>query len=78
MRPITQYADSDGVFVAYQVFGSGPHNLIIVPGFISNLEVGWEEPGVARFLQRLASFSRVIMFDKRGTGLSDRGGMAPL
>jgi pimeloyl-ACP methyl ester carboxylesterase len=73
MRPKTQYAESNGVFIAYQVFGHGPHNLIIVPGFISNVEVAWEEPSMVRFLERLASFSRVIMFDKRGTGLSDRG-----
>lgn len=77
MRPKTRYANSNGVFVAYQAFGSGPHDLILVPGFVSNVEVAWEEPGVVRFLERLASFSRVIMFDKRGTGLSDRGGTAP-
>lgn len=77
MRPKTRYANSNGVFVAYQVFGNGPQDLILVPGFVSNVEVAWEEPGVVRFLERLASFSRVIMFDKRGTGLSDRGGKAP-
>jgi pimeloyl-ACP methyl ester carboxylesterase len=46
--------------------------LILVPGFVSNIEVYWEDPAVARFLERLASFSRLILFDKRGTGLSDR------
>jgi class 3 adenylate cyclase/pimeloyl-ACP methyl ester carboxylesterase len=77
MMPKTKYAHADGLYIAYQVFGNGPHDLILVPGFISHLELVWEEPGVARFLERLASFSRVIMFDKRGTGLSDRGGSPP-
>jgi len=49
-----------------------PRDLILVPGFVSNIEVYWEDPAVARFLERLASFSRLILFDKRGTGLSDR------
>jgi pimeloyl-ACP methyl ester carboxylesterase len=77
MTPKTKYANAGGLYIAYQVFGSGPHDLILVPGFISHLELGWEEPGMVRFLERLASFSRVIMFDKRGTGLSDRGGRPP-
>ncbi len=77
MRPKTRYAESDGLYVAYQVLGSGPPDLIIIPGFISHLEHAWEEPGVVRFLERLASFSRVILFDQRGTGLSDRGPGAP-
>jgi len=59
------------VNIAYQAFGDGPVDLVFVPGFISHLELAWEEPYLARFLRRLAAFSRVIFFDKRGTGLSD-------
>jgi class 3 adenylate cyclase len=72
MSPVTKYAQSGNVGIAYQVIGEGPIDLLIVPGFISHLEQAWEDPGYARFLQRLASFSRLIRFDKRGTGLSDR------
>ena len=71
-RPETRYARSGEVNVAYQVVGDGPFDLVLVPGFISNVEYGWEEPGLASFYRRLASFSRLILFDKRGTGLSDR------
>jgi class 3 adenylate cyclase len=59
------------VSIAYQVVGDGPFDLVYVPGFVSNIELMWEEPGLARFLERLGSFSRLILFDKRGTGLSD-------
>jgi pimeloyl-ACP methyl ester carboxylesterase len=69
--PQTRYARSGDVNIAHQVVGDGPFDLVYVPGFISNIELMWEEPGFARFLQRLASFSRLILFDKRGTGLSD-------
>ena len=62
----------DGVSIAYQVIGDGPRDLVWVPGWISHLEAAWEEPTLARFFERLASFSRLILFDKRGTGLSDR------
>jgi pimeloyl-ACP methyl ester carboxylesterase len=55
-----------------QVFGDGPVDLVFFPGFVSNIEVYWEEPSFARWLHKLSRFSRVIMFDKRGTGLSDR------
>jgi pimeloyl-ACP methyl ester carboxylesterase len=72
MQPDTRYADSGGVNIAYQVLGDGPRDLVFVMGWISNIEVFWEEPTLARFLRRLASFSRLILFDKRGTGLSDR------
>ncbi len=72
MQPETRYAKSGEVNIAYQVVGDGPLDLVFVPGWISHLEVGWEEPSFARFLRRLASFSRLILFDKRGTGLSDR------
>jgi pimeloyl-ACP methyl ester carboxylesterase/DNA-binding CsgD family transcriptional regulator len=67
----TQYAKCGPVSIAYQVVGEGPTDLILVPGFVSHVEVAWEEPRLARFLSRLASFSRLIMFDKRGTGMSD-------
>jgi len=70
-RPETHYAKSGDVHIAYQVFGTGPIDLVIVPGFISNLDVHWDDPGYAHLLWRLAAFARVIMFDKRGTGLSD-------
>jgi class 3 adenylate cyclase len=72
MRPETLFTQSGDVSIAYQVMGEGPHDLLIVPGFISHLEAAWENPAYARFLERLASFSRLIQFDKRGTGLSDR------
>ncbi len=71
MLPETRYARSGDVHIAYQVVGEGPTDLVFVPGWVSNVEVLWEEPRVARFLERLASFARVILFDKRGTGLSD-------
>lgn len=71
MKPETQYAKSDGVSVAYQVVGDGSHDLILVPGFVSHVEVAWEQPRLAHFLSRLASFSRLIVFDKRGSGMSD-------
>jgi pimeloyl-ACP methyl ester carboxylesterase/DNA-binding CsgD family transcriptional regulator len=70
--PQTRYARSGDVRIAYQVVGNGPIDLVFVPGFISNLEVHWEDPGYSGLLSRLASFSRLIQFDKRGTGLSDR------
>jgi pimeloyl-ACP methyl ester carboxylesterase len=72
MQPETRYAKSGDVHIAYQVVSEGPSDLIVVPGWVSNVEVQWEDPAVARFYQRLASFSRLILFDKRGTGLSDR------
>jgi pimeloyl-ACP methyl ester carboxylesterase len=72
MPPETRYATNGTVNIAYQVVGQGPRDLIFVPGFVSNVEVAWEEPHFASFLERLASFSRLILFDKRGTGLSDR------
>lgn len=74
MTPETQYARSGDVNIAYQVVGEGPLDLVYVPGWVSNVELIWDEPAMARFLERLASFSRLILFDKRGTGLSDHGG----
>ena len=70
-RPETRYAKSGDLNIAYQVVGEGPVDLIYVPGWISNVELNWEEPPLAHVLERLASFSRLILFDKRGTGLSD-------
>jgi class 3 adenylate cyclase len=72
MQPRTQYAKSGDVHIAYQVFGEGAVDLVFVPGFVSHIENYWDEPNFARWLRRLGSFSRVIMFDKRGTGLSDQ------
>jgi len=72
MTPITKYTPSGDVFIAYQVSGNGPIDIVFAPGFISHLEHVWEEPRHARFLHGLESFSRLIRFDKRGTGLSDR------
>jgi pimeloyl-ACP methyl ester carboxylesterase len=69
--PETRYARSGDVSIAYQTVGDGPLDLVFVPGFVSHVEHWWEEPSSARSLQRLASFSRLILFDKRGTGLSD-------
>jgi len=74
MLPETHYAKSGDVRIAYQVAGGGPFDLVFVPGFISNLDLAWEDPNRAHFFSRLASFSRLILFDKRGTGLSDRVG----
>jgi class 3 adenylate cyclase len=67
-----RYANSNGVQIAYEVFGTGPRDLVFVHGWVTNLELMWEQPRVARALERLGSFCRVINFDKRGTGLSDR------
>jgi class 3 adenylate cyclase len=75
--PKTQYAKSGDVHIAFQVMGEGPLDLVVVPGFVSHLEADWEGPRTAASLRRLASFSRLIRFDKRGTGLSDRVGGTP-
>jgi class 3 adenylate cyclase/alpha-beta hydrolase superfamily lysophospholipase len=77
MEPETRYANSGDICIAYQVVGSGPLDLVLVPGYISNLDHAWDEPGLAHLLSRLSAFSRLIMFDKRGTGLSDRLGTSP-
>ncbi len=70
-RPETRYAKSGELNIAYQVVGDGPFDLVYVPGWVSNIEAMWDEPAHARLLGRLASFSRLILFDKRGTGMSD-------
>lgn len=75
--PETRYAKSGEVNIAYQVSGEGPRDLVLVPGFVSHLEIDWEEPRHTRMLERLGAFSRLIRFDKRGTGLSDRPGGLP-
>ena len=72
MNPETRYVRSGDVHIAYQVIGDGPIDLVFVPGFVSHLELIWEDPEQARFFRRLASFCRLILFDKRGTGMSDR------
>ena len=71
-QPEVRYARSGEVAIAYAVVGEGPLDLVFVMGWVSHLDSFWEEPSFARFLRRLASFSRLILFDKRGTGLSDR------
>lgn len=72
MRPRTHYArNRSGEYVAYQVLGNGPPDIVFVPDWVSNLEIMWEDPGTTRFLERLASFGRLICFDKRGCGISD-------
>jgi class 3 adenylate cyclase len=72
MQPTTHYAKSGDIHVAYQVFGEGSVNAVLAPFFVSNIENFWDEPDFARWLLRLASYTRVAMFDKRGTGMSDK------
>jgi class 3 adenylate cyclase len=71
-RPATEYARSGDVNIAYQVFGAGEVDLVLVPGWVTHLEFGWQGPWYEAYLERLARFARVILFDKRGTGMSDR------
>src|SRR6266516_337339 len=71
--PPVQYTNIGELTIAYQVVGEGPRDLIYLPGWASHLEIQWEHPAVARFYERLASFSRLILYDRRGTGLSERG-----
>src|SRR5881227_3127228 len=78
MPPATRYARSGDVHIAYQVLGDVPLDLVCAPGWISHLEYDWEYPPFVRFHERLASFSRLILFDKRGTGLSDRVSISEL
>lgn len=74
MPPAVQYARNGDVNIAYQVHGAGPIDLLMSPGWVSHLLLEWDEPSLARFLERIGSFARVVRFDKRGTGLSDRPG----
>jgi pimeloyl-ACP methyl ester carboxylesterase len=69
--PRISYAKSRGLSIAYNVLGDGPLDLVAVPGFVSHVEAAFEQPALARAMRRLASFARVIAFDKPGTGLSD-------
>src|SRR5262249_32008776 len=77
VQPETRYAKSGDVHIAYQVIGQGPRDLIFVPGVVSHVEFFHELPGYTEFLRGLATFARVIVFDKRGNGLSDRVVGAP-
>ncbi len=77
MPPETRYARSGDLHIAYQVVGEGPVDLVWVPGWISNIDIYWEEPAVAAYFERLAAFSRLILFDRRGTGVSDPLPRAP-
>ena len=70
--PQTRYARSGDLHIAYQVLGNGPIDVLLVPGWISHLELEWDNPRIVRAFERLSSFCRLIRFDKRGTGLSDR------
>src|SRR5215204_2127671 len=69
--PATQYATSGDTSIAYQLVGDGPIDLVLVLGFATHIELQWEGAPFARFCERLGSFTRLIIFDKRGTGLSD-------
>ncbi len=77
MQPETRYARSGDVSIAYQVVGEGPFDVVVVPGLVSHVELAWETPPWSTIFRRLASFSRLIVFDKRGTGMSDRVSGAP-
>ena len=78
-RPETRYAQGhDGAYVAYQAFGRGPRDLVFMPSWLQNLDVMWDEPSLAAYLDRLGSFARVIVFDKRGSGVSDPVPLAAL
>jgi pimeloyl-ACP methyl ester carboxylesterase len=76
-RPETRYAQSDGVHIAYQVFGEGDLDIVLVPGYITHVEMVWEHEPARRMLEGLGSFARVITFDRRGSGLSDPVAEAP-
>src|SRR6267378_4959808 len=72
MKPKTKYTKSGEFNIAYQVVGEGPIDIVYIPGWVSNIDMMWTEPRLAVFLTGLARFARLILFDKRGTGLSDR------
>jgi pimeloyl-ACP methyl ester carboxylesterase len=77
MPPVTRYAKSGDVHIAYQVGGDSPIDIVLIPGLFTHVEHQWEEPSFARFLSRLASFARLIVFDARGAGLSDQAPELP-
>ena len=72
MSATVRYARSGGVSIAYQIVGDGPHDILMIPGWVSHLALDWEDPEWARWCERIGSFTRLIRFDKRGTGMSDR------
>jgi pimeloyl-ACP methyl ester carboxylesterase len=72
VRPVVKYTKTGDFNIAYRVIGDGPVDLLLLPGWITHLELQWDVPPLGRFLERLAGFSRLILFDKRGTGLSGR------
>jgi pimeloyl-ACP methyl ester carboxylesterase/AraC-like DNA-binding protein len=72
MKPSTQYTKSGRINIAYQVFGSGPIDMVYIPGWVSNIDLMWDCPELVHFFEQLAKVARIILFDKRGTGLSDR------
>src|SRR3569832_1516623 len=73
----TRYAKSGEINIAYQLFGEGPRNIVFTPGFVSHVEHVWEYPQARHFNERMAALGRVVMFDKRGTGMSDRTAAMP-
>ncbi len=75
--PETQYAESDGLSIAYQVWGKGPSNLVVVPGIVSHLEAALDRPEYVHFSRALSRHFRMLTFDKRGNGMSDRISGAP-
>lgn len=75
--PRTRYAKSSGLNIAYQVYGEGPRNLVFVPGFVTHLDLMWENPAMAESARRYSAFAQVVQFDKRNTGLSDRTATVP-
>ncbi len=72
MKPETRYTKRADISIAYQIIGDGPTDIVYVPGWVSNIDILWEDPKIANFLIKLSEFSRLILFDKRGTGLSDK------
>ena len=72
MKPLTQYAKSEEINIAYQVIGQGSIDIVFVPGWVSNIDILWEDSKISNFLTKLSEFTRLILFDKRGTGLSDK------
>jgi pimeloyl-ACP methyl ester carboxylesterase len=77
VAPQTRFARNRGVRIAYQVLGDGPCDLVVVPGLVSHIGLIWDDPDQAQFYEGLAAFARVILYDKRGTGLSDRAAAIP-
>src|SRR5260370_22709615 len=75
--PEVRYAKSGDVHIAYQVYGSGPVSIVMAPGAITHLEYYWKEPGMRRWLEGLGRFAKSAIFDKRGTGMADRGAGIP-